>query len=309
MISVIIITKDRPYDIENTSLKSLLRQDFSLFEVIVWDASESDETKKICGEYGDQFAEMKVSLRYFKAPRPGISCQRNDAVEYSRGEVLFFIDDDSEVSKGGIRAIAKLFQENKDLMGGALGLSHFLAESKETATIRRCLENAKSRIYSKLPQIKARTVNICGSAKGMSSCYPKAEWLSGCCMAYRKSVFSTVLFNETMQFFGGYATGEDVEFSHRVYRKYRRSLLISPEGSVIHHPAPGSRIADPGSWIASIVFNRFQILKVASGHLFWLGFFGYSWSMVRLFIKMCGSYGFEATKRGFGMAISEIRRD
>ena len=309
MISVIIVTKDRPWDVEHISLRSLMDQDCKTFEVLIWDASSSDETEKVCFKLKDSFLERNVELKYFKAPRVGIPSQRNDAVEKACGDVVFFIDDDSEVSSDGVRVIAELFKSNPEVMGAGLPLVDVPRTSNSVASTNVGSKSLKSKWYSRIGYVSKRTVNIAGSTRGTSSTFPEAQWLSGGSMAFRKKVFNDMKFNEVLETFAPYANGEDVEFSHRVYLKFQRPLRISSKGEIIHRPAPVSRVSDPRTWIATLVFNRFQILKVASGSLFWLGFLGYFWSMIRLFRKMSRQYGSVNAWSGFRLAIRRLLAD
>lgn len=309
MISVIIVTKNRPYDIEYISLRSLLDQDCSTFEILIWDASSGDETEKVCDRFKDSFLSKNVELKFFKAPRAGIASQRNDAVREAKGDVIFFIDDDSEVSSNGVRVLGELFERCPEVMGAGLLVEEAPRTRTGSPSYKDCNLSFKSELYSWTGYVSKRTINITGSTRGMSSIFPEAQWLSGCSMAFRKKVFRHMNFNEILETFASYANGEDLEFSYRVYRKYKIPLVNLVEGKVIHRPGPASRVSDPRIWIASLVFNRFQILKVASGSLFWLGFLGYFWSMIRLFRKMSSQFGPVNAWSGFRLAIDRIQAD
>ena len=57
-------------------------------------------------------------VRYFKAPRVGLASQRNDAVKVARGDIIFFIDDDCEVSSDGLSALNEGFKDQTTYGGG-----------------------------------------------------------------------------------------------------------------------------------------------------------------------------------------------
>ncbi|MGC8533888.1 MAG: glycosyltransferase family 2 protein, partial [Candidatus Parvarchaeum sp.] len=120
-ISVIIATRNRADALETISLPSLLKQDFKDFEVIIWDASDDDKSKNVVEKFIQSYPDMII--RYFKAPRAGLASQRNDAVKMAKGDIIFFIDDDSKVSKDGLTAIYEAFQCNKDIIGVTLPFS------------------------------------------------------------------------------------------------------------------------------------------------------------------------------------------
>lgn len=84
-LSVIIATKDRADALRDISLPSLLRQDTDGFEVIVWDASETDDSRVVAESFAPRFAERGINFTFAKAPRAGLTSQRNDAVKSARG--------------------------------------------------------------------------------------------------------------------------------------------------------------------------------------------------------------------------------
>ena len=245
MISVIIATLNRAEAMAKISLPSLLLQDTSDFEVIVWDASEGDETKKLCESLEEKFKEIGSELRYFKAPRRGSSSQRNDAAKVALGSVFFFIDDDSEVSPDGLAVLSGYFNTFGWLMGAALPLINKCPKSS-MSLLHSVLNKLRRLVFpfffgfedKKYRKIRSSTGNI----------YPivdspgVAEWLTGACMAFRNTVFDSLSFDERLQRFGGYALGEDYDLSHRVFLKYGEPLLILSSGMVVHHNFGSGRI-------------------------------------------------------------------
>ena len=117
-ISVVIATRNRADALEQISLPSLAKQDFKDFEVIIWDASDDDKSKIVVENFIQ--SHPGIIVRYFKAPRVGLASQRNDVVKVARGDIIFFIDDDSEVSSDGLSALNETFKD-KDVCGVGLG--------------------------------------------------------------------------------------------------------------------------------------------------------------------------------------------
>lgn len=99
-ITVIIATKDRSGALAEISLPSLLRQEPG-FDVLIWDASADDRSRDVVQGYQERFRSAGIPLRYERAPRAGLTSQRNDAIKTVDSDVVFFIDDDSEVTRGG----------------------------------------------------------------------------------------------------------------------------------------------------------------------------------------------------------------
>ena len=57
----------------------------------------------------------------------------------------------------------------------------------------------------------------------------EVEWLVGCAMMYRKTIFNEFKFDEN---FAGYARYEDVDFSYRVGKKYM--MFVMAKAKVKH---------------------------------------------------------------------------
>jgi glycosyltransferase involved in cell wall biosynthesis len=302
MISVIIATKNRDIALANISLPSLLNQKESDFEVILWDASDNSRTRLVAEKYCHPFSCNGVSLRYFPAPRQGSASQRNDAVEVASGDLIFFIDDDSEVSPDGISGLRECFASDPAIMGAAL----LVTESPVGLEKTQEKNSIKDRLYRLVGYRKKRVVSLSGSAKGIEAPAGPAQWLSGCSMAYRRSVFDHLRFNEKLETFGPYAMFEDIEFSHRVFLKYKCPLWIASRGKVTHRPVLNERVEGTEKKVAMYFFNRYLTMRVTSKDHCILGFIPFCWAVVRLLIKLTRAYGAAVVWRGFLLAFREV---
>ena len=133
MISVIIVTRNRADALEKISLPSLAKQDFKDFEVIVWDGSDKDDSKKVVEDFANK--NPSINIKWYKEIRKGIDSSRNDAVKIARGDIIFFIDDDSEVSPNGLSALNETFKD-KDVCGVGLGLKQ-IDQSNKNLSFRK----------------------------------------------------------------------------------------------------------------------------------------------------------------------------
>lgn len=243
-LSVIIVTIHRAAAIAEICLPSLLKQDTSAFEVLVWDASDDDLTEKAVAARVEDFSRRGSLLCYVRAPRRGSASQRNDAVKEAKGRLIFFIDDDSEVSPDGISSLIAAFAGNGALKGAGLPLSQALpkpATGTKATLPRRLLTFAKKTFWEDVGiarRIKKSALNVLSGTDSPGA----AEWLSGGDMAFRREVFNELCFDERLERFGGYALGEDMDLSHRVLLRFREPLLVTPDGGVIHHSAAGGRL-------------------------------------------------------------------
>ncbi len=77
--------------------------------MIVWDASDDDLSQKVVT--GFKGKSQSINIKFFKALRKGSASQRNDAVNTALGGIVFFIDDDCEVSPNGLDSVLKEFDD------------------------------------------------------------------------------------------------------------------------------------------------------------------------------------------------------
>ena len=306
MISVIIATKDRDEALRKISLPSLFGQDTSDFEVILWDASDTEKSRIVASDFSHRFEAKGVDLRYFRARRVGIASQRNDAVRVARGEIVFFIDDDSEVSPEGMLALEKCFRDFPECVGAGLVVVEI---SDEKRTGSRFMEKLKGRLYKALGYRKTRKVHPSGSHKGMTAPPGPAQWLSGCSMAFRREIFDSMQFNEKLETFGGYAMAEDVEFSHRVFLSSDSPLLIPSEGDIRHHGVLESRGMVDERTIAMFFYNKYLVMQVASVRAPIWGKVAFAWNIAKRFVSMAFRNGFDVTKKGSALAFQQIIDD
>lgn len=303
MISVIIATKNRDAALRDISLPSLLKQDTTDFEVIIWDASDSEKSLTVASSFTSRFNSKKVVLKYFKAPRVGSASQRNDAVRSAIGDIYFFIDDDSEVSSDGIKSLDECFNKFPEVMGVGLKVVEVDETTEKKTFIKKRI---KEKLYKIIGYKKTRKVHPSGSNKGLTAPSGQAEWLSGCSMAFRKEIFDSMEFNEKLEAFGGYAMAEDVELSHRVFLSYGQPLLVPTEGYVRHHEVPESRGKIGEKRIAMFFYNRYLVMQVSSKRAPIWGRIAFGWNMMRRLTTMALRYGIRDTKKGFSLAIRQI---
>lgn len=284
IISVVIATRNRSEALETISLPSLAKQSFKDFEVIIWDASDDDKSKVVVKNFIKSHPDMVV--RYFKAPRTGLPSQRNDAVKVAKGEIIYFIDDDSELSVDAIEIVFKTLH-NTIYSGCEVpikGLKEKLKRSKLNfyayviASIVFRLMGGSNRRYFRLSGYNTHENNFMRKRFKPKSEDP--EWLMGCSMAYKREVFKDHSFDEQLQRFGGYALGEDSSFSYSLHVSGYK-LHMCKEGYVIHHHYESGR-AQPANMYAMIIYNY---------HLIWKKYI-YSKHKLSIFLRIWAIFGY-----------------
>lgn len=89
MISVIILAHNRPRFVRR-AVTSILRQDFSDYELILIDNGSTDGTGGVCGE----IVSGNHAARFIRREDGGIGAGRNTGLDEARGKYIAFVDDD-----------------------------------------------------------------------------------------------------------------------------------------------------------------------------------------------------------------------
>ena len=236
-LAVIIATKNRSEAIERYALASLERSAFRDFVCVVWDASDDERTRKAVEDGAWTFP-----LRYFKAPRSGLTSQRNDAVDYVLEHIpsaryVLFIDDDSELSRDALEGVLRTFGD-EGVWGVNVPHAPVLGgDGSEGQEIRR-----RARASSSKSRVMTSYLHNRGTCPEPNDI--DVDWLSGCGMAFRREVFGELglRFPEAFQRFGGYALGEDLALSFYLHRKMGRKLKNAVSGTLRHYAAGGARL-------------------------------------------------------------------
>jgi len=87
-VSVIIPTYRHSQYVVRT-IKSVLEQAFSDYEIIVVNDGSPDQTRKVL----EPFVENRT-IRYYEQPNRGQAAARNEGVRHAKGEFIAFLDDD-----------------------------------------------------------------------------------------------------------------------------------------------------------------------------------------------------------------------
>jgi len=219
-ISLIIVTYNRPKDLDET-LKKILKLKKLPREILVIDQSEDDKTKKIC----EKFKNKKI--KYFHSSPPSITIARNFGVKKAdkRTKLIFFIDDDVDLSEDYLKKILEVFNQYPETKASGTLKIDFPIKSRIENFLRKVF-------YLRYENKTARIISAYGNT------YPrlfdkimKSDYLQGVNMAYKKEVFEKQKFDENLP---GYTVAEDIDFSYRLSRKYPNSILITPHAKLKH---------------------------------------------------------------------------
>ncbi len=100
-ISVIIPLYNKEKYVEST-IRSVLSQSVSSFEIIVIDDGSTDHSNKIVAKIDDS------RIRLYEKPNGGVSSARNLGIEKAKGQFIFFLDADDEILNNCFEIFRKL---------------------------------------------------------------------------------------------------------------------------------------------------------------------------------------------------------
>lgn len=228
-VSVVIPTYYRPNDLADL-FDSILKQTIKPLEVIVVDDTPTNVIEKVCEKYYDKFKRLNIKLVYVRNYKePSLTIARNIGVSIAKGDIILFLDNDVVLYDDYIEEMLKVFRENPNVLGvqGWKIPKTFPQSSKDL--LRYFVLNGIRKLFL----IQHYGVNGCKIFE-----YPltltritNCESLSGSNMAFRRAVFNEFKFDENLL---KYAYLEDMLFTHSIYKKYPRSLYITPHAKCIH---------------------------------------------------------------------------
>lgn len=112
-ISVIICTEaENRLEKVKSGLKSLTRQKFKEFQIIIVDARNDDLLFKVCKNYSKRLSIVRIKI--FKR---NLAYSRNIGIKNSNTSIVSFMDDDARADSGWLKVINSDFSIHKDVVG------------------------------------------------------------------------------------------------------------------------------------------------------------------------------------------------
>ena len=300
---VVIPTKDRHLALKYVSLPSLCKMRIKNFVVWVWDGSSNDLSKQIV----EQFSSL-LPIYYKKAPRIGSASQRNDAIDdvlssIPLAEYVLYIDDDSKLSQDAIEGVEETFDRYPDVWGVHIPLH----DDAYPYTDKKLRPDGRYSLLSETSE--AAPYRFVKSHAVVGALPPEnndesVEWAQGGGMAFRQQVFSDLRmrFNEDLEFFGGYALGEDIFFSTELRCKHNKKIWSAVYGYSRHMESPGGRL-DERLRVAAELYNLrllFDMIneEVKGWRYFWILCRFKAGRLARLGMQ-CQMYSIKSCWQGF----------
>ncbi|RRB04914.1 glycosyltransferase family 2 protein [Larkinella rosea] len=204
LISLLIPTYNRE-ELLVQCLQCAFRQDFHDYEIIV-----VDQTRQHKPETRQFLDENQTRFRLITSEKPSLTAARNLGLQHARGEVIVFIDDDTEFEPDFLRA-------------------HYQAH-------QRGLEVVQGRIIERHvpPQSSPSWLTWYLKFKGGDDCPTDGpvNVVTGANFSVSRSVFDKIgTFDES---FAGVAVHEDADFGLRAFRAGCRMGYVAA-AELIHH--------------------------------------------------------------------------
>lgn len=111
MVSVIIPVYNSEKYLEKC-IKSILKQSYKDFEIIIVNDGSTDRSYEICEKY----AKKSNNIKLFSHNNRGVSYSRNVGIEKSSGDYLLFVDSDDWLEENAIKILMEKINENVDMV-------------------------------------------------------------------------------------------------------------------------------------------------------------------------------------------------
>ena len=230
--SFIIATRNRPELLLDT-VRSLLGQTVLPAELCIVDSSDSAPAR---GEIEDLCRAAGVTIDYAHPAPRGLTLQRNVGIDRTKGDPVFFLDDDVRMQPDVHEQILAEYGRWGPELGGVRGTQlHPPTTSAPLRLWRKAFgmggwwAEASGKVR---PGFFAETVTESADVR-------KVEAFGGWFMSFRREVFEHERFDENLS---GYAFKEDADFSYRVVKR-GYVLVQTPKARIEHLKTDSQRLS------------------------------------------------------------------
>ena len=230
--SFIIATRNRPELLLDT-VRSLLAQSVLPAELCIVDSSDSAPAR---AEIEDLCRAAGIELSYVHPAARGLTVQRNVGIDRTRGDPVFFIDDDVRLQPDAHEQVLAEYERRGPEVGGVRGTAlHPPTTSAPLRLWRRLFgmggwwEEASGKVRA---GFFAETVTDSADVR-------EVEAFGGWFMSFRREVFEHERFDENLS---GYAFKEDADFSYRIVKR-GYVLLQTPHARIEHLKTASERLS------------------------------------------------------------------
>lgn len=238
-IGVVICTKDRGAECMRC-VDSITKQSVPANELVIVDASQSNTLHNHIK--GHLPANSPTILKFIHVDVPGLTYQRNVAIDAIESDVVLFTDDDAVLEPNCLDELRKTYLS--DLRQTIGGIQPAILEDGGMTPWGDGRGTPWGMIFRKFFML-GRNEDNGGIARMLPSGQPqyvsvpkarvRAEVFRGIA-SYRRAVFAKFRFDENLQ---GSGISEDTDFSYRVSQDWL--LFIEPSVRIHHFRSPNVR--------------------------------------------------------------------
>ncbi|WP_340105721.1 glycosyltransferase family 2 protein [Rhodohalobacter sp. 8-1] len=220
--SIIIVTWNG-LDHLKTFLPSVLDTTYDKFEVIIADNASTDGTKEWINEYAPECRIVIFDRNY------GYCGGNNRAVEFAKGDILLFLNNDVHVAPDWLDHLNRSFQQSETGVVQPKLRSHHQPDYFEYAGAAGGMID-----WLGYPFCRGRLFETVEKDTGQYNDESKIFWASGAALAIRKEIFNNLGgFNEDFEFHM-----EEIDLCWRVWHSGLQ-VCYQPK-SVVYHYGGGS---------------------------------------------------------------------
>jgi cellulose synthase/poly-beta-1,6-N-acetylglucosamine synthase-like glycosyltransferase len=199
-----------------------LRQTIKPIEIIVVDDTPTEVIKVVAHKYKLKFKDVDSKLIYIKKPRErSAAIALNIGSKIARGEIIMILDSDVTLHHDYIKKIVEVFKKNPT----ALGVQGWIVNTPRNHLLIRVIKT-----IFRLQHYVKDSCKLWEYPYLLTHVIP-CQYLHGSNMAVKRDVLTKFSFDETLK---KSSPGEDLLFSHSIYRNYPDSLYISPHAKCLH---------------------------------------------------------------------------
>lgn len=255
-ISALVPTLNRRLPL-GRMLDSLARQSAQPAEMIVIDASPSDETKQLCEL---EIPGLLTKIIYQKATETGAAIQRNQAVAAATQDVVWFLDDDVMFEDDCLKHLWEALQSDAQL-GGVNAMimnQRYFPPGRISRTVFRLLHG--SELHSYAGKCIGPAFNLLPEDDDSLPDCVTVEWLNTTCTLYRRAALPEPVFSSH---FKGYSYLEDVALSLTIGRKWK--LANARRARIFHDTQPGEYKSSTIAMAKMELVNRHYVMTQVLG--------------------------------------------
>ncbi|HOW29749.1 MAG TPA: glycosyltransferase [archaeon] len=235
-ITTIIVTYKRQKELEDC-IYAILNQTILPKELIIIDNGKLEFVKNLCKKIKLDKRAQKINIIYVESDENSLTVGKNKGIQLAKGNLISIIDDDMIIEKDYYKFILEVFDKNSD----ALGVMGF-----NTIKRKNALLNKITKIYNRIFLISANTNDYCNLWPSLGNTYPlniknkiiPCMWLSGQ-STFKKSILLKIKPDNNLK---KYCWNEDIDLSHRIYKKYPNTLFLTGKARYFHEGTTNVRM-------------------------------------------------------------------